>query len=143
MMKTSEIQCFTKAWLRSFRPTIAMLACLLSSSCDPGKKWSSGDYAVYSIGSIEDQQLGREVDSGNYIGRVEATVIAAGADDTWIVAARKGPDGSRLFYYFMKSRDDGFMNGEDLVEGPFDEAEFAKRKREYALPELQYFYGGS
>jgi len=102
---------FAARWRRVVAGVLLLLQGLALSGCDSGTEWSSGKYAVYWIDLRENLVPGRKLDGGNFIGRVAAPVIAVGDDEKWVVAARRGPKGERLFYYFLKSRDDDFKTG--------------------------------
>lgn len=109
-------------------------ACL--TACDSGTKWKSGRYEVYWIDVSCDLTLGLALGSGSAIGRVMPQVYAVGEDDTWIVAARHpNRDKSKSqFYYFPKAQDHEHKNANEIVLGPFTEAEFEKLKSELKLP---------
>ena len=110
---------------------------LFVSSCDSGTKWESGDYEVYWIDVSSDLTLGRKLPDGNAIGRVGPQVFAVGADDRWVVAARY-PDGDKSnpeYFYFAKSADGPYKNGNEVALGPFTAKEFEELKKKHGLPE--------
>jgi len=77
------------------------------------------------------------VGNGAAIGRVMPQVYAVGEDDTWIVAARypNGDKSRREFFYCPKAQDHAHKNADEIVPGPFTEAEFTKIKSDLALPD--------
>jgi hypothetical protein len=111
---------------------------LVAIGCDSGTEWESGEYEVYWIDVSSDLTLGRKLPDGNSIGRVGPQVFAVGADDRWVVATRH-PDGDKTkkeYYYFAKSMDGPYKNGEEVALGPFTEKEFADLRAKHGLPEF-------
>lgn len=106
----------------------ALLVVGVLTGCDSKTEWSSGKYSVHWIDAREHRKLGKDVGGGT-IWLVAPTVIAVGEDPTWIVAKRRGSDGREWFYYIRKSS--------EIVEGPFDEPEFERRRSQHGLPGLQ------
>lgn len=118
--------------------TLLMLAVLIS--CDSQAEWSSDEYAVYWIDQPDNRMLGRKLDSGNFIGRVEAILFAVGENEKWVVAARRDARGGEFFYYILKSQDTDFKNGSDVVQGPYERMEFERRRSKYNLPKFDRYF---
>lgn len=119
---------------------LAALLAVVAAGCDAATDWSSDKYAVYWIDLQEDRMLGRKLDDGNFIGRVESTVFAVGEDDRWVVAARRDATGKEFFYYINKDLDTDFKNGADVVEGPFEKPEFEELSHKYDLPKFEKYF---
>ena len=116
---------------------IAVTIALFASSCDSGTEWESGDYEVYWIDVPSDLTLGRKLPDGNAIGRVGPQVFAVGDDDRWVVAARyrDGDKSTPEYFYFSKSTDGPYKNGDEVALGPFNAEEFEELKKKHGLPE--------
>lgn len=116
---------------------LTALAAIHLVSCDPSVEWQSGDYEIYTIDASNDQTLGLKIKDGGRIGRVAPQVFAVGEDKKWIVAGRY-PDGDKTrkeFFYFAKAKDHPHKNADEIVLGPFNEADFSALKSELKLPD--------
>lgn len=73
----------------------------------------------------------RKLTDGNSIERVGPHVFAVGADEDWGVAARyrNGKKTNPEYFYFSKSTDGPYENGDEVALGPFTEAQFKAFKR--------------
>lgn len=116
---------------------LTVLAVTHLVGCDSSVEWQSGDYEVYTIDGSIDRTLGLEIESGGRIGRVGPQVFAVGENKKWIVAGRY-PDGDKTrkeFFYFAKAKDHPHKNADEIVLGPFSEADFDALKSKLKLPD--------
>lgn len=121
-----------------FLRTIVCLISVLLSSCDPGERWSSGNYVVYAIDDSELIKFGVQVGGGGIQGLVRPKVVGIGEDPKWIVIERH-PNGDKTrpeFYYLEKLQVSDQQNGKDVVHGPFSQAEITQKRVELKLPPI-------
>jgi hypothetical protein len=113
-----------------FHIRFAALTLLTFGSCfpfDAGTVALDGPYYLWASDIRKDMALYYAVDSDNGVGRVGATVFAAGWDSHHLIVKRH-PHGNRgLIEYFIidRPRDTPAADPADVVAGPFSLAEFA------------------
>lgn len=112
------------------------LICLVSA-CDSGTEWRDAPYAVLWIDLSSNRVLVYEFDDGGAIVRVGAEVVAVGSDKNYVVVKQKATEGQPLSYFYVdKAKDDKYLNGDDIAQGPFSEAQFMRLKTKLGLPEF-------
>ena len=114
----------------------SLLVGVLLFGCDSGERWASGKYMVYWIDASANLKLGYDLGDGGIIQRVESQVIAIGEDALWIVVARHPEcDKTKTEYFFLSKPDDApSKNMNEIVQGPFTEAEFGQKSKDLNLP---------
>ena len=126
------------------RITIALVV-LLSASCGFVRdKAVDGPYRLVAADVDEDTILCYSVEGGNCVGRVGATVYAAGANATYIVAVRH-PKGNRNvteYFYIVRSLDGPAVDPSVCVRGPFSSEDFVTESRRLGLPSISLVLNG-
>jgi hypothetical protein len=97
-----------------------------------------GPYWLTAIDTLEEMHVSYDMGGGSSIGRIPATVFAAGFDDQYIVAAQHpGNDRSKTeYYYLVRALDGRLVDPSVTVRGPFDQAAFAQETARLNLPPL-------
>jgi hypothetical protein len=100
-------------------------------------EWRDKPYEVIWIDTGDNRTLNHEISENESIGRVEAEVIAVGSNEKYVVAKQRPIDGGSISYYYIeREKDDKFLNGNEITQGPFSEARFLQLKSELGLPEF-------
>ncbi len=106
-------------------------------SCDSGVEWRDKPYEVIWIDTGDNRTLNHEISENASIGRVEAEVIAVGSNDKYVVAKQRPIGGDSISYFYIdRKKDDKYLNGDEITQGPFSEARFFELKNELGLPEF-------
>ena len=100
-----------------------------------------GPYELVAIDVPSQMHLAYDIGDGASVGRVPATVFAAGADARHVIAKRH-PDGDRTrteWYILVRAQDSASADPSASVIGPLTEAQFgAERKRLGVAPSLEF-----
>lgn len=114
-----------------------LLWALLLTACDSGVQWQDKPYQVIWIDTGDNRTLAYDLGEGASIGRVKAEVIAVGSNEKYVVAKQKPNGGGPISYYYIKrEKDDKYLNGHEVTQGPFSRARFIQLKSELGLPEF-------
>jgi hypothetical protein len=123
----------------SIMKRILLVLFLVSSlyACDSGVEWKDSPYEVMWIDTRNNRTLNHTIDENASIGRVDAEVIAVGSNAKYVVAKQRsiGRD-SVSYFYIDKTKDDMYLNGNEITQGPFSEDKFFQLKIELGLPEF-------
>lgn len=100
-----------------------------------------GPYELVAIDEPSQMHLAYDIGDGVSVGRVPATVFAAGADARHVIAKRH-PGGDRTrteWYILVRARDSASADPSASVVGPLTEAQFAaERERLGVAPSLEF-----
>lgn len=118
------------------RAPLTIFSALLCS-CYSGVEWQDKPYKVIWLDTGDNRTLNHEISENASIGRVEAKVIAVGSNDKYVVVKQKPIDGGPISYLYVdRKKDDKYLNGDEITQGPFSEARFLRLKVERGLPEF-------
>ena len=126
-----------------FRTFAAPVASLLLGGCDLAFKHTIvGPYTLQPVEQNSQMIVAYDQGGGNYIGRVEESVFAVGANARYVVAARhphepgySPVDKSATEYFYIDRAADRPMADPSLaVRGPLDAQTFEAEKRRLGLP---------
>jgi hypothetical protein len=119
---------------------LSLLILVTLSSCifDSGELWRNNPYLVHWIDTGDSVTLAYDLGGGGSIGRVEAKVVAVGANEKYVVV-KQNPNANRAitnYFYIDRAKDGKYAEIKDAVSGPFSELEFEKKRTELALPKF-------
>jgi hypothetical protein len=123
------------------RTIIAFLAAtvlLVYGGCGSRQEHLVGPYSLSAIDVPEQMSIYYELGDGSGIGRIDATVFSVGWSGQYIVAKQHPANNRSItnFFYLDISKDSKYAEPSNSVVGPLTEAEFARKKRELALPDF-------
>ena len=114
-----------------------LILSLLLTGCDSGVQWQDKPYKVIWIDTGDNRTLAYDLGEGASIGRVDAEIIAVGSNEKYVVAKQKPIGGAAMSYYYInREKDDKYLNGDEITQGPFSSASFLQLKSELGLPEF-------
>lgn len=100
-------------------------------------EWRDSPYRVIWIDTGDNRTLNHEISVNTSIGRVEAEVIAVGSNEKYVVAKQKPIGGGSISYFYIeRSKDEKYLNGAEITQGPFSEERFIQLKKELGLPDF-------
>ncbi len=118
------------------RMLILFLAALLAA-CDYGVEWRDKPYEIIWIDVSDNRTLNYDLGEGSSIGRVEPEVIAVGSNEKYIVAKQRVKGSNNISYFYIeRNKDDRYLNGNEITQGPFAESRFNEIKLELNLPDF-------
>jgi hypothetical protein len=97
-----------------------------------------GPYHLLALDVDEEMHVAYDFGDGTSIGRIPATVFAAGSDSQYVVAARH-PDNDRStteYYYLVRALDGPLVDPSVTVRGPLDLSTFQSESERLGLPPM-------
>ena len=117
----------------------AITIAILLAGCglfDSGSNWRSGKFEVIWIDVHTDSHLAYRLDSTTSIGVVESCVIAAGANEKYIVV-KQIRAGHVNYYAAEKAKFSPLKDSRDAINGPLTQAAYESLGNTIALPALE------
>ena len=107
------------------------------SGCDYGVECQDDPYKVQWIDISSNRSLVYDLGNDASIGRVNATIIAVGSSQDYIVAKQYDDIRKEINYYYIdRKKDHKYYNWDQITEGPFSEVRFKELKTELGLPDF-------
>ena len=120
-------------------------AAVVLSGCDLAFQHTiAGPYKLQPVEQNTQMIVAYDLGGGNYIGRVEESVFAVGANARYVVAARHPHEPGYTpvdktvteYFYIDRAADRPLADPSLAVRGPFDAQTFDAERRRMGLPEF-------